>query len=179
MKTQIKIAAIALVTIFFVSACNTGVKLVNNCNNPKAIKVVVLPFKEDDYNCNNNLEELLRRKCYDVEDGQMLIAECSMALRKSVFDLTIEDLVSFAETRGIDKIIYGTINYAWTDVFRSKQSTNLGTDQTDKMIEGNYAILDGYCIDTKSNKVEQVIFNHRVKKIKLGMPEMLYAAPGY
>ncbi len=170
MKTQINFVLITFGFVFFASACNTGVKFVDNCNNPKRIKVVVLPFKGDNYNCDNNLEELLRRKCYEVEDGKLLVVECSIALHKSESELTIEELVTFAASRGIDKIVYGVVNYEWTDVFYIDK---IESDKINKMIEGNYAILNGYCIDTKTHETTQTIFNYRVKKIRLGMPEMM------
>ncbi len=154
------------------SACSTGIKLADSSEN-YAEKVVVLPLKNDDYNCTNSVENILRNKGYDVYSGKLLVDECVLALQKKVDDISIDEFIKFAKQRAIDKIIYGQLKYNWQEASYSQ----VGIMERDKIIEGNYAILNGYCINVKSKENKHIFVNYRLKKVSLGMPEFIYASP--
>ncbi len=161
--------------IFILSGCGTGI-LFKEVNSDEKILVVVMPFKEDNYNCNMDIESILLRKNYDIYNGKLLIDECCLSLKKSVDSISISEFVDFASSRYIDKIIFGIVKYEWLEGVYSKPGIEL---ERDKLVEGNYAILNCDWVDLKTKKVEKIVSNYRIKKVPLGMPDNIYVSPSF
>lgn len=169
MKLQIILISVLALCL---SACSASINLMD-ASKDYPQKVVVLPLKEDNYNCINSLEDILRNKGYDVYSGELLIGECTVALSKSAEEISLLEFVEFAKKRDITKIIYGEVDYKWQEASYSK----VGIMERDKIIEGNYALVDAYCIDVLTGKNEQILKRYRLKKVSLGMPDYIYASP--
>ncbi|MGI6370728.1 MAG: hypothetical protein GX372_01680 [Ignavibacteria bacterium] len=169
MKLQIILISVLVLCL---SACSAGINL-TDASKDHPQRVVVLPLKEDNYNCINQLEDIMRNKGYDVYSGELLIGECTVALSKSEEDISLLEFVEYAKKRDISKIIYGEVEYKWQESSYSQ----VGIMERDKIIEGNYALIDAYCIDVLTGKNEQILKNYRLKKVSLGMPNFIYASP--
>ena len=160
---------------FIISGCSVGVLLKEAIPGGENL-VVVMPFKDDDYDCNINVEALLIDKGYNIYSGKLLLEECLLSMNKKLEEISIDEFINFAATRNINKVIFGTVKYEWQEGSYSKPGLEF---ERDKLIEGNYAIIDCQWIDVKTKKYEKIISNHRLKKIPLGMPENIFSAPSF
>lgn len=185
MKKLLLISLLTIVVLFYLTGCS-GIQLVNNCKKNVSETITVLPFVGDEYSCNENIEQLLSSMCYNVVDGRTLVNEICLATGKTLADISLDEFSKFASNKGVHKIVYGTINIVWIEapgIFKEANEGRLKKDNNensndaiiglDKIIEGNYASLDCFCLDVRTGKTDKILGNYKVKKISLGAPNVL------
>jgi len=170
--------------MFLATNC-TGIKLENNCMKNVKRTVTVLPFLDDDYDCNRNIEKILAGMCYEIIDGRTLLNEYSIATRKNFDDISFDEFSDFAKSRGVDLVVYGSAKIVWHDpsnIYASDQNSGVdgyyGRSKYDaiamkQFLKGNYATVDCFAFDTQTKEKIAIFKNYKVKKINLGQPEFV------
>jgi len=167
------------VAIYFLCTSCSSIQLDDNCGKPEKIKISVLPFVNDEFNCHKNIEKKIRNLCYDIIDGEQLLNEYLISTSKQINNISIVEFCEFALSRGVDKIILGDVSIEWIEGPRPKEkilsssNSQLGERSLEEQMyyitTGNYAKVTCYSIDTRS-KEKQIIFkNYQVKKVSIGM----------
>ena len=169
-----------------ITSCS-GIKLSDNCGKQTSKTFIVLPFVEDDYACSFDIENKIRNLCYNVENGLNILNEYSRSINKSFSEISIDEFCDYAKTKGIDYVVIGNARVEWFEGTKSPHiiepgPINLynssGGTATSKsldarmylLVTGNYAVVDGYHINTTTKERKEIFRNYKVKKVSTGMP---------
>lgn len=158
----------------------SGINLPGNCEKQLKITYAVLPFYNDDYRCNKNIENKLTDMCYNIVDGEQMLNEYCMQVNKKMDEISIDEFCNYAKQRGVNQLILGEVEIVWVDGMRPKDvsisdAKNIYKASEEDMyniITGNYARLNCYSIDTDSKDKKSIFTNYNVKKVNLGMPSI-------
>jgi hypothetical protein len=167
-----------------VTGCSLGVNLPNNCGKEEKATFVVMPFIDDNFGCNIDVENKIRNLCYNVMDGRSVLNDFSSSNRVSVNE--IAEFCDFADSKGIDYIVFGTCRVEWFEGDPPSMSTfshtGRGSDTSRSnvaleynmylLVTGNYAVIDSYYVNTKTKKQHKLFQNYKVKKVPIGMPTL-------
>jgi hypothetical protein len=170
------------VSLLYLPACTFGVDIADNCEKNQRKVVAVLPFVDDDYNCSNNVENALLGKCYNIYDGKTLANECSFALNKGFEDISMEELTAFAAKNGIDMLVYGNVSIEWAEGPRSiirPTGNQSSSSEVNKVIEGNYAVINCFLLNTSTKEETKMYDNFRLKRVQLGSPDVIWSMPTF
>jgi len=170
MKTFTNTAILCFFTLCFATSC-TGIKLENNCKSDINRTVSVLPFLNDEFDCHRNVEKILRKMCYQIVDGRILLSEYSVATNKKFDEFSLEEFSDFARNRGVGLLVYGTAKITWfepANIYAAPLETNIM--ELNQSLRGNYATVDCFAFDTKTKEKKEILKNYKVKKTNLGQP---------
>ena len=178
----------------FLTISCSGIKIKNNCKSGIKQTVAVLPFLNDEFDCNKNIEKFLENRCYQIVDGRMLLNEYSIATNKKFDDITLEEFTVFAKNRGVDLIVFGSVHIEWhtpsvvltggrygeEDILARHLRTGRGEGRAmsdglvmQQLLKGNYVVIDAFAIDTKTKEKITVYSNHKLKKVNTGQPSFV------
>jgi hypothetical protein len=180
-----------LLTLLVITSLVTGcsvIKVQNMCDKEQRSTVAVLPFKNDDFSCNRNVEDELKGLCYNVVDGTTLLNEYAHSVGKSYENISIDEFSKYAKTQNVDGIVFGSIEVMWFEghrptgkIIQSNSSGNYGSGDTANgtkdmayesylSVTGNYATATCYMIETATGEQNKIYNHYKIKKVALGNP---------
>jgi hypothetical protein len=172
---EIYMYRIIIIVLLLVSGC-TGIQLADNCGSGKEIKLAVLPFTEDGYQANRKIEGILASKCYTIVSGEQLLHEYVVSVGRSLAEITMDEFLVYAKSRGVDKVVTGSVSVIWEEGHRAGNGlveqakvgdvrNGISDENVYQLLTGNYAVADCYIYDTGNGEKSEIFRHYKIRKI--------------